>query len=93
MRRKCSSFQGDGESGSAGMGTKERYLAARGNGGWYVVLEGHRGATSVHGSAEGAWADARRRARGSGGEALLHDIHGRVRARNTYSIERVSNSK
>lgn len=52
--------------------------------GWAVRREGSASATSVHRTQEEAWSDARRRARGAEGEAILQGRDGRVRARNTY---------
>lgn len=52
--------------------------------GWAVKREGSSRATSVHMTQAEAWNEARRRARGVGGEALLQGKNGRIRTRNTY---------
>jgi hypothetical protein len=52
--------------------------------GWAVKKEGATRVSSVHSSQSDAWAEARRLARGSDGEAYLKDRDGRIRARNTY---------
>lgn len=70
------------------MANVSRYLAAPRLGGWSVTLQGERKATSMHASAESAWADARRRARGAGGEAQLHDHNGSIRVSNSYKTQR-----
>lgn len=54
------------------------------NGGWAVKKEGATRVSSVHSSQSDAWAETRRLARGSGGEAYLKGSDGRIRARNTY---------
>ena len=54
------------------------------NSGWAVKKQGSDRVSSVHSSQTDAWAEARRLARGSGGEALLKGSDGRIRARNTY---------
>ncbi|MGB6349004.1 MAG: DUF2188 domain-containing protein [Pseudolabrys sp.] len=54
------------------------------NDGWAVKKEGATRVSSVHNSQSDAWAETRRLARGSGGEAYLKGSDGRIRARNTY---------
>ena len=51
---------------------------------WAVKGEGSERASSLHPTQEDAWNEARRRARGAGGEAFLQGKNGRIRARNTY---------
>jgi hypothetical protein len=65
-----------------------RFLAARYANEWWVTRQGSGDPTSIHLDAGSAWADARRRARGVGGEAQLNDEHGRLRVRNSYKGER-----
>ena len=52
--------------------------------GWAVKKEGAARASSVHDTQTKAWNEARRLARGSGGEAVLKGENGQIRARNTY---------
>lgn len=52
--------------------------------GWAVKREGSQRAASVHPTQEAAWNEARRLARGAGGEAFLKGSNGQIRARNTY---------
>jgi hypothetical protein len=52
--------------------------------GWAVKREGSSRASSIHETQADAWAETRRLARGSHGEAFLQDSDGRIRARNTY---------
>lgn len=60
------------------------YMTLKQNSGWAVKKQGSDRVSSVHSSQTDAWAEARRLARGSGGEALLKGSDGRIRARNTY---------
>jgi len=55
-----------------------------GHSGWQVKKEGASRPSSVHDSQSGAWGEARRLARGAGGEAFLKDASGRIRAQNSY---------
>jgi len=55
--------------------------------GWAVKCEGSRLTISVHSTQMEAWYEARRRARGAGGEAVLKNGRGTVRARNTYEAK------
>jgi hypothetical protein len=52
--------------------------------GWAVKKEGATRVSSLHSSQSDAWAEARRLARGSDGEAYLKGSDGRIKARNTY---------
>jgi hypothetical protein len=52
--------------------------------GWAVKKEGATRVSSVHSSQSDAWAEARRLARGSDGEAYLKGSDGRIRAKNIY---------
>lgn len=51
---------------------------------WAVKKEGSTRTTSIHSTQSDAWAEARRLARGAGGEAYLKGTDGRIRARNIY---------
>ncbi len=64
--------------------TSKNYWTTVREDGWAVKREGADRATSVHRTQGEAWNEARRLARGSGGEALLQGEDGRIRARNTY---------
>jgi len=75
------------------MGKIVRFFVARYLNEWRVTEAGSNHPTSVHRSAENAWADARRRARGAGGEAQLNDEDGRIRVRNSYKNERESSAR
>jgi uncharacterized protein DUF2188 len=61
-----------------------KFLATKGNKGWAVKKEGATRATSIHGTQSDAWAETRRLARGSSGDAVLKGTDGRIRARNAY---------
>ena len=52
--------------------------------GWAVKKEGATRPSSVHDSQSGAWAEARRLARGVAGDAYLKGSDGRIRAQNSY---------
>jgi hypothetical protein len=60
------------------------YWAAKRSDGWAVKKEGATRASSVHDNQSEAWGEARRLARGAGGEAYLKGHDGKIRARNTY---------
>lgn len=62
----------------------ENYWTSKGPSGWAVKREGALRASSIHSTQTEAWNEARRLARGSGGEAYLEGENGQVRARNTY---------
>lgn len=66
------------------MAERNNYWTTRRADGWAVKKEGALRASSVHSTQSDAWAEARRLARGAGGEALLQGENGRIRARNTY---------
>ena len=55
--------------------------------GWAVKKDGSTRVSSVHSSQSDAWTEARRLARGSGGQAYLKGTDGRIKARNTYGKE------
>jgi hypothetical protein len=58
-----------------------------GDKGWLVEVEGtgaKRRARSNHRTQEAAWKEAKKVARGSKSEALLHGRDGKIRDRNTY---------
>jgi hypothetical protein len=69
------------------MPNKNNYWTTQHGGQWVVKREGSERATSVHPSQEEAWGEARRLARGAGGEALLHGRDGKIRARNSYETD------
>lgn len=52
--------------------------------GWQVKGAGNSKASSVHETQAEAWSEARRLARGAGGEAYLQGRHGQIRTRNSY---------
>lgn len=52
--------------------------------GWAVRREGKNKVSSIHPTQAEAWGEARRRARGSEGEALLQGRDGKIRVRNSY---------
>jgi hypothetical protein len=60
------------------------FWTSKSAGGWQVKKEGASRPSSVHESQSGAWSEARRLARGAGGEAFLKDSNGRIRAQNSY---------
>ena len=60
------------------------YWISKSCNGWIVRKDGAAQASSVHDTQSSAWGEARRLARGSGGEALLKGNDGKVRARNAY---------
>lgn len=66
------------------MAKAKNYWTTHHGEGWAVRREGSERATSIHSTQAEAWGEARRRARGEGGEALLQGRDGRIRARNTY---------
>jgi len=64
------------------MGAK--YLTTKQNNRWTVKKEGDSRISSLHSNQSDAWVEARRLARGSGGNAVLKGTDGRIRARNDY---------
>lgn len=68
--------------------TIRQFVVARHLNEWRVTQGESTHPTSVHESAESAWTEARRLARGAGGVAQLNDDHGRIRVRNSYQSER-----
>jgi hypothetical protein len=66
------------------MPNKDNYWTTKRPEGWAVKREGNERATSLHSTQAEAWGETRRLARGSGGEAILKDTNGKIRAKNTY---------
>jgi len=62
----------------------QNYWTTKRSDGWAVKKEGANKASSIHDTQAAAWNEARRLARGAGGEALLKGSDGKIRARNTY---------
>lgn len=62
----------------------KNYWTSKSDEGWSVKKEGSTRASSNHSTQADAWTEARRLARGSGGEAFLKGENGKIRARNTY---------
>lgn len=60
------------------------YWATKHSEGWQVKGAGNSRATSTHSTQEAAWSEAKRLARGAGGEALLQGRNGQIRMRNSY---------
>jgi Uncharacterized protein conserved in bacteria (DUF2188) len=60
------------------------FLTVKGVKGWSVKKKGAARISSIHASQSDAWAETRRLARGSGGDAVLKGTDGRIRARNVY---------
>ena len=65
----------------------DNYWTSKRENGWAVKKEGASRASSLHDTQAGAWNEARRLARGSGGEALLQGQDGKIRARNSYGYD------
>jgi len=61
-----------------------RFLTIKASKGWAVKKEGATRISSIHSSQSDAWAEARRLARGSDGDAVLKGTDGYIRARNAY---------
>ena len=68
------------------MAQRNVYRTVRVGEGW-AVHGTHPNHAPVFQSQEEAWNEARRLARGAGGEAELHTTDGRVQTRNTYRRE------
>ena len=67
------------------MSSKSNYWTSKRNDGkWSVKKEGASRASSTHGTQQEAWNEARRLACGSGSEAFLKGMDGKIRARNSY---------
>lgn len=66
------------------MADDDNYWVSKRDAGWAVKREGSSRATSIHQNQSAAWNEARRLARGAGGEAVLKGENGQIRARNTY---------
>lgn len=64
--------------------SNRNYWTTPRDGQWAVKRQGTQRAASIHDTQSAAWNEARRLARGAGGEALLQGEDGRIRARNTY---------
>jgi len=62
----------------------KNYWTTKHESGWQVKAARGSHASSLHDTQAEAWSEARRLARGSGGEALLQGKNGQIRARNTY---------
>jgi hypothetical protein len=65
----------------------ENYWTSKRPTGWAVKKEGASRASSIHSTQSEAWSEARRLARGAGGEAYLKGEDGQIRARNTYGSD------
>ena len=66
------------------MANDKNYWTSKTDNGWSVKKEGSSRASSNHSTQADAWIEARRLARGSGGEAYLKGENGQIRVRNTY---------
>ncbi len=66
------------------MANSKNYWTTKHDDSWAVKREGASRASSIHATQQDAWSEARRLARGSGGEAFLQGENGQIRARNTY---------
>ena len=60
------------------------WTVKRSDGTWSVKKEGASRASSIHGTQQEAWNEARRLARGSKSEAILKGRDGQIRTRNSY---------
>lgn len=60
------------------------FWTSKSGGNWQVKRDGATRPSSVHNSQSGAWNEARRLARGAGGNAYLKDADGQIRAQNSY---------
>jgi hypothetical protein len=67
------------------MPSTKNYRTTPLNGRWVVKRQGSKHAVGVYPTQSEAWDEARRRALGSGGEAVLQGRDGKIRARNSYS--------
>ena len=68
------------------MSKKPRFQTVPGSEGWIVRKVGSQSVNSIHKSQAAAWVEARRLARGSGGEALLTPVDGSAEIRNRYDV-------
>lgn len=68
------------------MNKKTLYVANQGGDGWAVKHGGALNPSSVHPTQAQAWNEARRLARGLGGEVRLQGHDGATIARNSYRI-------
>lgn len=68
------------------MSEDSRFVAVRRSGTWAVTREGTKELPSFHANEFEAWTEARRRARGAAGEAVLHGRQGSIKAINRYGI-------
>lgn len=68
------------------MGKRARFLTSRSADGWTVRREGTLNASSVHRTASSAWDEARRLARGAGGEARFKSDDGSPDISNRYDV-------
>ena len=69
------------------MSKNNYWTSKRPDGAWSVKKEGSSRASSVHGTQQEAWNEARRLARGSKSEAFLKGRDGKIRARNSYGSD------
>lgn len=66
------------------MAPNDYWTSKRNDGKWAVKKAGSEKASSLHGTQDDAWKEARRLARGAGTEAFLKGRDGKIRARNSY---------
>jgi hypothetical protein len=66
------------------MNSDGRFIATRRAGSWAVKCESTDEGVSLHANEFEAWAEARRRARGAAGEAVLHGRQGAIKTINRY---------
>ena len=67
------------------MSKRSDYWASRRNDGkWSVKKAGANRSSSIHETQQQAWCEARRLARGTGSEAFLKGMDGKIRTRNSY---------
>lgn len=66
------------------MANSNNFWTTKHSGGWAVKREGASRVSSTHTTQQQAWNEARRLARGAGGEAILQGSNGKIRAKNTY---------
>ena len=65
-------------------GKKNYWTSKRSDGKWAVKRSGSNKASSLFGTQQDAWKEARRLARGAGSEAFLKGVDGKIRTRNHY---------
>lgn len=69
------------------MADKKSFLILSTPAGWVVRKESGSRPAGIYSTQAEAWSEGRRRALGSGGEAVLHGKDGRIRARNLYGTD------